>query len=577
MSRTIGPVLLAFVALFPVAAQEGPRAPVSLTGVALLDDVRRAQFLFEQFRRENLPSYSGQARSGRQCDDQIGVFCYWYDENAPAPPPEPVSIRQQRSRLLALLDSAGTEFPADDWVAGQRVRYLIEDGQGKAAIHAALACRGEAWWCSALLGFAYHDARDYVRADSVYLAALDLMPARVRCDWTDVSVLLDEYTVRSYRRTQCGTPERAAYESRLWWLAKPMYSMPGMDTRTEFLARMTMTRMLEQAPSPHTMGFDVDERELLLRYGWPRAWSRGGRIPGTMEVNIIGHEPTPSYQFLPPATLANSPAMSDSVDWEDGVPPVHARYAPAYAQRIRALTHQSALFRRGDSAAVVVAWDATRAPIGTDQQRELAVVLARADSLKPVVTRDAHAPLRGHIIASGPWGQLLFSAEMHADGIDTIARARYGMRPPYAIGARVTLSDMLFFAHYDSLPATLDEAAVHAMPSIRLRSSDKLGVYFESYGTNPAGEKLKVTITVAREEQEPGFIRRRLQALRLSPQSSPVSITIEDQSKRGERMTPRAAYLDISTLKKGAYIVQLEVEVAGQYVVRSEKSIEVTG
>ncbi len=56
-----------------------------------------------------------------------------------------------------------------------------------------------------------------------------------------------------------------------------------------------------------------------------------------------------------------------------------------------------------------------------------------------------------------------------------------------------------------------------------------------------------------------------------------MRFTIEDMSALNQRMTPRSAYLDIKTLKKGSYIVQLEVEVAGQYVVRAERALEVTG
>ncbi len=33
--------------------------------------------------------------------------------------------------------------------------------------------------------------------------------------------------------------------------------------------------------------------------------------------------------------------------------------------------------------------------------------------------------------------------------------------------------------------------------------------------------------------------------------------------------------LDIGTLKKGAYIVQLEIEVAGQYPLRADHRIEI--
>ena len=65
-------------------------------------------------------------------------------------------------------------------------------------------------------------------------------------------------------------------------------------------------------------------------------------------------------------------------------------------------------------------------------------------------------------------------------------------------------------------------------------------------------------------------------ALGGSRASTPVRVSVDDISVRGARMSPRAIELDISTLAKGAYIVQLEITVAGQPPLRSEHRIEVT-
>lgn len=550
------------------------RVGMNLTGIPQLDAARRAQADFEQFRRANLPQFQGRVASGeRECEAQVGRFCYWYEESEQAE--EPAQITSERKRLITLLDGTAAEFPADDWTSGQRVRYLIEANEAGKAIAAALACRGEPWWCGALAGLAYHEARQYASADSAFRSALGQMTERMRCDWSDAGILLDDYTGRAYRRTTCGTPSRALFEERLWFLSKPLYATPGMDTRSEYLSRVTMTHILRDAPNVHQYGFDLDERELTLRYGWPRSWSRQNASRAEGGISVIGHERTPAYQFLPPALVANNPAISDSADWENGMPPIHARYSAAHALRVHPLPHQSALFRRGDSALVVVSWDASARPVGVGLKREMAVVLARGDSLKPVITRLTDAPLRGVMTAKGPWGQLIFSAELTAAGYDSASRARYGLRPPYAIGARVTLSEMLFFAPYDGLPNTLEEAVPHAVPTMRVRTDRKLGVYFETYGTKLEGEMLNVTVTIGREEGEPGFMRRRLQQLGLSGRSEPVSVTHEALSRSGSTTTPRAVYLDISTLKKGSYIVQIEVNVAGQYSVRSERTIDV--
>jgi hypothetical protein len=186
-----------------------------------------------------------------------------------------------------------------------------------------------------------------------------------------------------------------------------------------------------------------------------------------------------------------------------------------------------------------------------------------------------NAPPVGMLMVKAPWGPLLMSAEVAAPEHHAVARARYGVRPPFAVGTRVTLSDLLFYKPYGSFPATVENAAPHAVPTERLRADEKLGVYWESYGTDPSGEKMNVSLTVVKEVEESGFLRRQAKALKLVRESTPVSVAVDDMSARGSSVSPRAIELDISTLKKGSYIVQLEITVAGQYTVRADHRIEI--
>ncbi|HEY2848930.1 MAG TPA: hypothetical protein VGI97_03575, partial [Gemmatimonadaceae bacterium] len=78
-----------------------------------------------------------------------------------------------------------------------------------------------------------------------------------------------------------------------------------------------------------------------------------------------------------------------------------------------------------------------------------------------------------------------------------------------------------------------------------------------------AGEKMKISLTVVKEVES-----KRHEA-------TPVVVSVEDLSARGSATSPRALELDISTLKKGSYFVQLEISVAGQYVVRADHRIEI--
>lgn len=108
-------------------------------------------------------------------------------------------------------------------------------------------------------------------------------------------------------------------------------------------------------------------------------------------------------------------------------------------------------------------------------------------------------------------------------------------------------------------------------------ANEKLGVYWESYGTDPAGEKMKISLTVLKEVEEAGFLKRKAESLKLVHEATPVVVSVEDLSAVGKSVTPRALELDISTLKKGSYIVQLEIEVAGQYTIRAEHRVEIIG
>lgn len=557
-------------------------APDSSRDARGQDEVRstgeRAQARFETFRRANLPAFRG--GSSRECQERVGRFCYWYDEQSDSPA-EPDIVTAARRQLVRTLDSLGRVNPADQWIAGQRVRYLDEAGMNAEALTAAEECRAYGWWCDALKGFALHQLGRYMEAEASWEQVLASLSSGERCVWTDLSLYLEEDMRRQYGRNACGTAARAAYESRVWWFARTRYGMPGNDSRSEHFARLTYSEFLRAAPSAYMFGFDEDERELLLRFGWSRSWSRGSSPPSQMggpaQVSIVGHDPVPAYRFIPPFHVIGTPTVSDSIDWAVQLPPVVARYQPPYAKRILMLEHQQGLFRRGDTALVVLAYDVSKVEGLEPRDLEAALVLTPGGVPTPsTVTLDG-APARGTLSVRAPWGPLLMSAEIAAPGQSTLVRARYGIRPPFAQGTRVSLSDLLFYTPYGDFPQRVEEALPHALPTQKVRASQPLGVFWEAYNTNPAGERMTISLTVVPETEEAGGFRRLARALRLARGSDPVSITVEDVSARGASVSARAVQLDISTLARGDYLVQLEITVAGQYTIRADRRIVVTG
>ena len=546
----------------------------------LMTPFERARMLqagFERFRRANLPSYRG-GRPGN-CDERVGRFCYWYDETAQQSP-ELRPVAERRLELAQALDSLGRAAPADNWILAQRVRYLVEDARPGDALNAARECTGGTWWCDVMTGFSLHMLGEYERADSVYAAGIAKMLPRDQCAWNDISMLLDPDALQGYRRMACDDPKRRVFENRTWWLARTLYLMHGNDSRTELYARQTMALMLRDAATPHQFGFDDDERELMMRFGWSIAWMRGpaSNPRGGQGFDIISHEAVPAYRFIPAGFVLNNPAVSDSADWRLQLPPVMGRYAPPYAKVFRPLEHQKAMFRRGDTALVMISYDTREFSEFQGTHLEAAVTVSPGEVPRAYQVRRSGTSTTGILTVKAPWGPLVMSAEVAAPEKYAVARARYGISPPYAFGARVSLSDLLFFKPHGSFPTTAEEAIPHALPTERVMANEKLGVFWEAYGTDPAGERMKVSLSVVREvEDSDSFLRRRARNLGLAREVTPVSVTVQDVSALGSRTSARALELDISTLPKGAYIVQLEIEVAGQYVVRADHRIEIIG
>ena len=284
----------------------------------------------------------------------------------------------------------------------------------------------------------------------------------------------------------------------------------------------------------------------------------------------------PAYRIMPAASVFDNPAMSDTTSWGIQYPPVRARYAPPYARIFKSLEHQEATFRRGDSALVVMAYDARSVKEFNNTPVNAALVVMSVDAEpREYVVHAAGPASSGALTVKAPWGPLLMSVEAAAPERQAVARSRYGLSHFVMPDARVTLSDLLMFKPYGSTPVLAEEAAPHALNSDRVRADEKLGVYWEAYGTDPGGETMNITLTVVRELGDDGFLRRMTKSIGLGRSSTPVSVSVQDLSARGSNRTPRALELNIGTLSKGSYVVELEVELAGQVVMRADHHIEV--
>src|SRR5262249_14678967 len=194
------------------------------------------------------------------------------------------------------------------------------------------------------------------------------------------------------------------------------------------------------------------------------------------EPNVIGHEPTPAFDFVPAAEAIENPDAADVADWALHDPFAQSRYAPRYARSMTQLNHQVAFFRRGDSAMVVAAFDARNdTSFAADS---IAAALAIAATTSPDSVRLVREPMtsrHGVLSSLAPWAPLMVSVEARDSAARRVARARTVARPPDATG-RVTISDILLFEDPKNLPQSLDDAAPRALGSLNLTRATPVGV-----------------------------------------------------------------------------------------------------
>jgi hypothetical protein len=536
---------------------------------------RRAQEQFESLRRANLPFRPGAPRG--PCDLQLGRFCYWHDDGAaPSKIPEPERITQARERFLGTLARATPMAKGDEWIVGQRVRYLLEAGRTADAIAAATDCSSTPWWCDALAGLALHHAGEHARADSAFTSALAAMTPDQRCRWTDISLFVGGEAGKRYRRLPCS--DRAAFERRFWWLSQPLHSRPGNDARTEFFARRTMSRLEQQARSAYNLSWGSDVDELLMRFGWPTWWTRDhpSSSMGNTPPSIVGHEPTPSFFFHPTdRLLVGSWADAQPDDWEPTRKLPSARYAPAYAASFSELRTQVSVLRRGDSAMVIAAFEPPRDSLFDDDVIDAALALGADETTVTVVRQRAEQQPDEPLVARVAWAPMLVSVELTAAKRRGVARARFGLRPDVrrsGAGGRVALSDILLYRAVDSAAASLDDVLRHALGTARIETGGRAGIYWELYGVRPAGEPLSIALTV--ERVGVAWRTRAAERLRLVTKATPLRVRWQEVPKRDSGIASRAITIDLSGLPAGRYRMQLTVTADDGSSAVSERLIE---
>lgn len=618
-SRPVAPSCLLGALTLVLSAESVARAqleagPAATDSATVLKQARKAQRNFEQLRRANLPRTSGDGGGGSACDARIGRFCYWYSDSPNHLPPEPPRIVEAREALLRDLEQAARQLPGDDWIAGQRARYLVEQHRPDFAVAAARECRGTRWWCAALAGYALHAATNYAAADSAFAEALAAMPEDERCRWTDLSDLLDE-DEGCYHKLSCA--ERGDANARIWWLSDPLLSLPGNDLRTEHFARLTVARTLKGADTPHGIGLGSDMEELVVRYGWSESWSRPWGLPlHAEEPSVVGYEPSPSFWFfavppLPPKPEEATKSGAGAVTWDLMRLRPTARYAPRYASAFGTIDHvQIARFPRGAGALVVAAYDVRGdtllqggTPLGDGVAREgdgtaayasgppggpaphapgdttgpglhVALAAARDPGAAPVVGRSAEASA-GVLTLETPWMPTLVSLEARVVPTRRVARARV-LALDAGAPSRLALSDLLLVSAVgDSVGDSLAAVAPRALIAPEVPAGAHVGLYWELYGV-PASEPVAVEVRVERGKgtrEASGWLGTHDCA---TPGRVQLRVTWKEMPLAAPRPPGRSIVLDLSRLEPGRYVLSVAATAGSGAPACAGRALEIT-
>jgi len=568
-------------ALFQSPAQSDAAGDVasvrrSLSGrdsTRVLRVAQRAQGDFEVVRRRLLPYET--LGGGVDCDASVGSYCY--RQQFATPPAESPLIVAARTRLLKTLDSAGALMPGDRWILGQRVRYLMEAGRAVVADSMSVVCAARSAdaatssWCFSLAGYVAQQLGNYPRADAAFTMALDKMSTSERCKWEDLGLLVG----RSGPDRGVDCQRRDSVVASFWRLVQPLYLQDVNDLRTEFFSRITRMYIEEGTRTPMSDWWGSGERATLLRYGVALWYSRGDIPRGDTRPAVAGFRREPSFNFFPDSHVFGSPNELKVEDWEYLNLEHTTTYAPLWAQSFLPITnHQVAVFRRGDSAYVVAAFDIDDGTPRADARRAgvFAAMVDRGGVLTPFGGTVQPTGLSVVSTLVAPWRPFIISLETLNSAKGVAGRARFAPPLPIAEG-RLKLSDLLLYAPRDSAPKSLAEAVPRALHSLHALGSRQIGVFWETYGVRPNGESLDYALLVTPDDES--LLHRALAKLRVVDPDRSLSLQWREVPSTANGVASRGMTVDLSQLRPGRYSVRLMLTSGTDAPIVVERIIEI--
>jgi tetratricopeptide (TPR) repeat protein len=555
----------------------------------VLENARDAQRDFENLRRQNLPRNTSWNRG--ECDATVGRMCWRYNSTLDwSPRPESPRVTEARSLLLNELEEAARRAPGNEWILGQRVRYLVEAGLLDEARTLAWECReAGAWWCRALEGFVLHLQGRFADAERLFDQALQAMDPEQAARWQNLDVLLDGPTRDLLRQAAEVDPAaRSLLVERIWQLADPLYILPGNDRRTEHLARRTAAELFSDAAIPHRLSWGPDLEELHIRYGWELGWEQAPPRPGELGVrsSVVGFENPDVRRFLPPREVLLDPGARREEVWSPSMERYsRSGYAPGYAPVFLPMASRLLVFTRGDRALVAATYrlpaDTTyRTRVGLRQAHSVPPALEgwplragllldeMGDSIRHASMVDAMPD--GVLLLQVPAASYQASVEVLDPATGIAGRYRNGLEILAVPPDLPVLSDVLL-VEGDSLPGGTVEALGRLRLENRLDEGEALTVGWELWGLG--WEEMMVGYRLTLEPASPGLLERFRRLF--GGQSRFPILEWEEPGPREPGPHFQSVTVTPPGLEPGEYRLRLEVRLPGRTVMVSEIMLDI--
>src|SRR5438045_420926 len=302
-----------------------------------------------------------------------------------------------------------------------------------------------------------------------------------------------------------------------------------------------MNRIVDGTRAGYAVQWGDDLRQLVVRYGWSRYWSRSpGNYLDPYSGPVSGHEATPNYHFFPASLKIDSVSDIGDATWDYSDKRSVERYSPSVAATFGDFDAQLALFRRGDSVQVVAAYDLTLDTALVGPGEHTALVLQRDERETPLVSQSTEK--RGWYSLTMDSTPRLLSLETWNPEKKRGGRLRRGVwLLPLAPGS-VSVCDVLLFDATSNPGTHLTSILPAALGSTTVTGTKKLGLYWETYGLARQDSALPVSLTLSHMSSG---LRKLVESIGLGKQSAPMSIAWRETPAFGGIAT-RSVVLDLS-------------------------------